>query len=710
MEDRKEPRTTDSLIRLGEYKKAAKEAILLYKAGLAFDYSLPYSLLKAGRHRLATKLAIALLIKDASELSSSAMIAADCLKNFSPSTKDIQEAADFLPDKSIRPEILATAVSGIPDISVAEATVQILSDRQQFSNRDVSLTNAYLSKAKGNITNALSIAQSLVLEDPNDAEAAKLAAEILNEHNYTYASRRFSCLALKHNRRDIRALQNLALSMFKESRWKSARTLFRLLHIETNDDISLLNSLIILPPLIHASNDLPQAIKGFASLESLLKNPPKLIGIAKSLELSIPLPSEFYLAYEGTASVRRNLENVRNFVRLSAQDLLAEIRGHYKVPIKANLGADSPRLEKIKIAFISRYFSNHSNLVAHYGLISKLDRARFEVVLIHRTGVITDSKHHDVNKLADEVIYLPSHFGESCKLIHQLKLDILFFTDIGMGALDSILAMPHLANHQITSWGLPHTTGVKEIDIHARSSIFRDCEGQAEYTEKLVSVKGYIGYFTYDKNELVNKSRDYFLLPPDRFLVGCLQAIHKIHPEFDSYLNEIAKIDESILILIVPSEQDRQMEGFVRRLKQSAPIAYQQLCILQRTTPADFYSLNAILDLNLDTIYYGAGVTFVQTAWCGAPYITQQSNLVKSSVVSRSYRYMGITNAPIALNRQSYVDMVKYYFDHRDELRMLREEIQAKSEGTIYNNDDYIQGYENLFTELARGHSAVLKQ
>jgi predicted O-linked N-acetylglucosamine transferase (SPINDLY family) len=700
-----EQRKLIRLSRVGEHREAAKKAISLYKTKQVFDSSLPYSLLKTGRYRLAIKLALMLLKKEPGAISASVMIAAECLNHFIPTIREVHQSAAFIPDKTLTPNALAIAVSRMQSANIAEASFAILSHHQGFDEKEIQLSQAYLSKAKGNATHALTIAQSLVSEDPDNTDAALLAAEILNDNDYTYASRRFSCLALKRNRSNIRALQNLALCMFKESRWKSARKMFSLLHAVTNDDISLLNSLIILPPLIHATNDLCQAIEGFASLESLLKEPPQLIGIVKSLQLSIPLPSEFYLAYEGPVSIRKNLENVRNYVRLSAHDLLAEIKSHYNLPRKADLETNRYRAEKIKIAFISRFLSNHSNLVAHYGLISKLDRKRFEVILIHRPGVVADYKHTKINTLADQVLYLPDDFGESCALIHELKLDILFFTDIGMSALDSILAMPHLAAHQITSWGLPHTTGVREIDIYARSSIFRDCESQAEYTEKLVDIKGYLGYFTYDENELIYKSRDYFLLPPDRFLIGCLQAIHKIHPEFDSYLNEIAKIDESILIVIVPSEQDRQMEGFIRRIKKSAPVAYQQLCILQRTIPDDFYSLNAILDLNLDTIHYGAGVTFVQTAWCGPPYITQHSNIVKASVVSRSYRYMGIENAPIAVDRQGYVDMVKYYFDHRDELRRLREEIQTKSKGTVYNNDDYVKGYEDLFTELARGPS-----
>ncbi len=43
--------------------------------------------------------------------------------------------------------------------------------------------------------------------------------------------------------------------------------------------------------------------------------------------------------------------------------------------------------KKIRIGFISKYFSNHSNLLAFEGIIRHLDRAKFRVVLINLDGV-----------------------------------------------------------------------------------------------------------------------------------------------------------------------------------------------------------------------------------------------------------------------------------------------------------------------------------
>lgn len=693
-------RKQQTLTRIGEYRLAAKAGLKHFKIHKDLDISLPTALVKIGRHRAAIKLLLVLANNDESSIGLCVNILTECLKHRDPTLEEILEAASFCSRIPLTPSMLAAIISNIKGEEEVESVLSNFG--MNLDSREIEIFRAYLDRFRGDDMQALSRAQALITKDETDRDAAILAAEILHNNNYTYASRRFSCLALRHNRKDIRALEILALSLHKESRWKASRVLFKALHEETGDDISLLNSIVALPPVTHMAGELSKAVEGFAKLNDLLIDPPSLIGIERSLKLSTPISSEFFLAYEGPVCIKKNLENARNFLRLSATNLLSGI-SIYNQDDKCKPGRNTCAGEKVRIGFISRFFSNHSNLEAHFGLVDKLDRKEFEITIIHRAGTSVDRRHLDMNSLADKVVYLRDDFGGSCKLINELRLDILFFTDIGMMALDSLLAMAHLAPIQITSWGLPHTTGVKEIDIYARSSIFRDCEAQESYTERLIETDGYIGYFTHDDNALSRKGRDYFLIPADRFLVGCLQTTHKIHPEFDLYLNEIAKIDASILIVMVPSEEDRQMEAFIRRIKKSAPAAYAQLCLLQRTSLEDFYSLNAELDLNLDTIHYGAGVTFIQTAWCGPPYITQHSNLVRASVVSRSYRYMNISRPPVAHSREDYIELVRYYFKNRNKLLELREEILCKSKGTIYNNEDYVKSYEKLFLQLASG-------
>ena len=681
------------------HNKVAFAKLEAFRQYNTLNLDLPACLVAAKRYRLALEFIVLLVKSGQSQLESCATLALQCLKHYTPSTDEIDKSAIYLSETRLSPHALAVISINIKQPETEKYFLKIFENT--LNKEEALLLKALVHNFNGDSARALSIAQALVAKDIRNVDAAILASEILLNNNYTYAARRFACLAVKHDRDNLRALEMLALTLQRESRWRSARVLYRKFHEKTKDDISLLNSLITLPVVEQSPNDLSKAVEGFGELNKLLATQPQLMGIEESLQICTPLSSEFYLAYEGPVSIRQNLENSRNFVRLSANKLISQIAVLCDKD-KDTISLQDPNLKRIRVGFISRNFFNHSNLEAHYGLISKLDRGKFEVIIIHRSNPTIDDRHLRLNSEVDKVVYLQDDFRNSCKLIHSLELDFLFFTDIGMGPLDSLIAMPHLARYQITSWGLPHTTGVKEIDIYARSAIFSDCETQDEYTERLVTVNGYFGYFSYDKIKLDENSRDFFLLPPDRFLVGCLQSTHKLHPDFDIYLNEIAKIHESILIIMVPSEGDRQMEAFVRRIKKTAPRAYEQLCLLQRTTVDDFYSLNAIIDLNLDTIYYGAGVTFVQTTWCGPPYITQSSNMVRASVVSASYRYMGITKPPIAQCMQGYVDLVRYYFEHRSELQRLREEIHEKSKGKIYNNNEYIEGYQELFCQLAQ--------
>jgi predicted O-linked N-acetylglucosamine transferase (SPINDLY family) len=216
-----------------------------------------------------------------------------------------------------------------------------------------------------------------------------------------------------------------------------------------------------------------------------------------------------------------------------------------------------------------------------------------------------------------------------------------------------------------------------------------------------VSLGGYLGYFEVDKSALLEQSTDYFFLPPDRFLVGCLQSLHKIHPSFDFYLEEIAKLDESILIIIAASESDTLNQRFVRRVKKSAPTAYSQMCFVQRMAMSDYYSLNHLLDLNLDPIHYGAGVTFIETAWCGPPCITLRGKTLRSSVVSRSYKYAGIDDAPIVNSKDEYIDLFKDLMGNPGRRRKLKDEIQKKCLATIYNNSEYVQSCEQFLYQAA---------
>jgi predicted O-linked N-acetylglucosamine transferase (SPINDLY family) len=694
--------------RVGEYRKAALLALKLARVRNGpihdVDLVLPTALGKCGHYRASIIISLTLLNRSLSFHGDLVILIANALKHLTILPSDITSALDFISEVSLNPAEVAVIAAGLEDVKLRSLLVDEARSRYHFSNSELTYISAYISYREGDFSKAMSLLQAQVNQADQDSPlSSKLAARILLEHGYYYAARRYACNLLKSDRKDIEALDILGQALNAESNWKAARKSYELLHEITGDVISKLNMLFILPQVAVSANELSKALDSFIDNLERFSLDEQSFGFIRSISVATSTCHTFFLAYHGDINLKWLLEAYYRLVRCVAHQVIQESFDSYSPQAKP--ASRSPihgkMNSRVRIGFMSRNLYQHSNLQAHAGLIKNLNRDLFEVVLIHRHGVKTDFAHADINNHADKSIYLASDFGNACKQIADLHLDINFITDIGMNPLDGILAMVRLAPLQVTGWGIPHTTGLTEIDYYLRSSIFDDCESQSEYTERLISLEGYLGYFELDKSSFIEKSTDYFFLPPDRFLVGCLQTLHKIHPDFDLYLEEIARIDESILIIIAASESDSLNQRFIQRIKKSAPTAYNQICFVQRMAVSDYHSLNHLLDLNLDPIHYGAGITFIETAWCGPPCITLRGKTLRSSVVSRSYEYAEINDAPIANSKDEYIALFKDLMGDPARRRKLKEEIQQKCQSTIYNNLDYIQSCERFLYQLA---------
>ena len=94
--------------------------------------------------------------------------------------------------------------------------------------------------------------------------------------------------------------------------------------------------------------------------------------------------------------------------------------------------------DKIKIGFISEFFSDHTIGKLFRGTIFKLDRNKFEVYVFHtnktKKGIIfSDFLSKEINSNLTNVI-LPNSFIEKVETIKNKKLDIVFYPDIGMSS------------------------------------------------------------------------------------------------------------------------------------------------------------------------------------------------------------------------------------------------------------------------------------
>ncbi|MCP9931445.1 hypothetical protein KBY82_11695 [Cyanobium sp. AMD-g] len=700
------------LCRVGEYRKAVALALRAKRSRddlpTELDLALPTSLIKCGRYRASLRYSLELLTRQTEQ---SARIVDDlvhlicgAISNFQFSKEELVNTLTLIQEVKLSPIQFASITSHIQCDELRSILLESSILTRDFTPDQLVFINASVLHQRGNDLAAIKLIQDLQAKGRVAKDSALLIATILNKNGNLYYARKYACMALKIDSQDIVCLDVLGQVLYQESKWKATRRIYEIIHQITRDDISMLNMEFTLPAIPLSSHDLDTALATYRRLLASPTRQGKIIGIEQSLKVCSPLCHSFFLAYQGDIHLKELLEGYTSLIRSVCHTIVTDNFLVHSPDGDKKALADTRRdsQTRVKIGFVSKHFSQHSNLQAHQGLISHLDRRLFEILIIHRQGTRRDGAHHAVNEYADQVIYLEDDFGRNCQRIAELRLDILFFTDIGMSPFDNVLAMVRLAPKQVTGWGIPHTTGLREIDYYMRSTIFDDCEDASQYTETLKVLDGYLGYFNIDKADLTVRPREYFMLPPDRFLIGCLQALHKIHPDFDEYLEAIARIDESILIVIAASETDAHNRRIIRRLKRSAPSALKQICFLQKMNMGEYYSLNSILDLNLDTIHYGAGITFIQTAWCGPPCVTQRARTVRASVVSRSYEYAGIENPPIAKSKGDYIAIVEDLMKDDDRRMALRNEIHTKSQGTIYNNTKFIESCQRFFLDLNR--------
>ena len=115
--------------------------------------------------------------------------------------------------------------------------------------------------------------------------------------------------------------------------------------------------------------------------------------------------------------------------------------------------------KKIKIGFVSEFFTDHTIGKLFKNLIFSLDTNKFEIIIYHshktKPGKIFDEfKKQEVQRVLTNII-LPRKLSDKLDFLKKEKLNILFYPDIGMSIEFYFLSMIRIAKHQIMSWGHP---------------------------------------------------------------------------------------------------------------------------------------------------------------------------------------------------------------------------------------------------------------
>jgi protein O-GlcNAc transferase len=482
---------------------------------------------------------------------------------------------------------------------------------------------------QGNYKASVEVFRNWVRSNPSDADGLINLGSILAEQNeYDEA---IDCYqkVLRLDPTSKTALFNQAVTLANQSRIGEASKIFdKLLAEHPSDAFKIISVLQI--PIIPSST---QAILDWR--EEFLSKINQLI--EAELKIQDPLSeigkTSFYLAFHGLDNRELNCK-IAQLMMTSCPSL--SWTSPHCLENRQSKG-------RIRIGFISKFFHLHSIGKTSRGLIAELSRKLFEVHSIFVPPVIDDPVSRLIQNCSDYYHILPQSLHEARKEISNLKLDILFYQDIGMEPFTYYLAFSRLARVQCVSFGHPDTTGIDNIDYFISTNYFEPRNSGSCYSEKLIELQNVAtpAYY-YEPETRLDKTRHDFGLSERTNLYLCPQTLFKFHPDFDFMLAQILRIDDQATILCLEAHIPYWTKLLKERFKRSVGEAVKRILFLSRQNFNDYMNLLAFSDVVLDTLYFNGMNTTLEAFSVGTPVITLPSHFQRGRHTFGMYQKMGI--------------------------------------------------------------------
>ena len=360
---------------------------------------------------------------------------------------------------------------------------------------------------------------------------------------------------------------------------------------------------------------------------------------------------------------------------------------------------DKNKNEKIKIGFISEFFTNHTIGRLFKNIIFSLDQSKFDIFVFH-------SKRTKKNKIFNEFvekekkgylknITLPKKLNEKIKIFKKEKFHILFYPDIGMSVEMYYLSLIRLAKYQIMSWGHPETTGSESIDYFLCSKSLITYETAKSYSEKLLLMDQLP--MIYEIPNVENKLNDKSLSKNN--IYSCPQTMFKFHPDFDHILSEILKKDKKGILYLIKDTNKVYYHKLIERFKKIKDFDLDRVIFIDQLNRDGYINHLGSSSVLLDPLYFGAGNSFHESMVYGTPTVTMPTKFIKSRIVTAAYIQMEVDNPPIVKNEKEYIEMAVDFANAKD-LSNIKKYYREKAKQKLFNTKNVGREFNQILLNL----------
>lgn len=357
--------------------------------------------------------------------------------------------------------------------------------------------------------------------------------------------------------------------------------------------------------------------------------------------------ANFYLAYQGfddLSLLRRYGEFVHRVMSAA-------------YPQWSMLGKERRRRPKPCIGYVSAHFREHTVGKLFLGWLTDRHKDLYRTHCYY-AGDLEHSVTGEYRRACDSFFQSRNLEILGAAIVCD-QPDVLVFTDIGMDPVASQMAALRLAPVQCVTWGHPVTTALPTIDYFISGELMERPNAQEFYTETLITLPN-LG-INYPEpiipRALLTKTRPDYGLPEDAIIYLCCQSLFKYLPQYDHLFAEIAAaVPNSQFVFLTPNKL--RASQFLQRLEKAfAPVGLRaaDFCsTLPEQNRFDYWNLNLLCDVFLDTVGWSGGKTSLDAVASGLPMVTLPRQLMRSRHTAAILRLLAVSDT-IAKDEVDYV-------------------------------------------------------
>jgi protein O-GlcNAc transferase len=398
----------------------------------------------------------------------------------------------------------------------------------------------------------------------------------------------------------------------------------------------------------------------------------------------------FYLGYQG----RNDCELQQQY----GQFVHRVVAANYPQWVKPRPMPPIPASGRIRVGYISAHFRDHSVSKLFLGWLQEHNRQDFELFAYHNGGSV-DAVTNRVRKISDHFRHIPGKFEELCRAVLSDDLHVGVFLDVRHRRM-AMMATLRLAPVQCLAWAHPVTSGSPMIDYYLSSDLMEPEDGQDHYSERLIRLPG-IGV-CYPKpvipRPLLVRSRNDFGIGEERIVFLCCQTTFKYLPQHDDLFVQIAKRIPTcqFVFLGLNDMVAGDFRGRLRRAFMAEGLEASDYCvILPLLNTFDYWNLNLVSDVFLDTLEWSGGVTTLEAIACGLPVVTLPRGYMRGRHSYGILAQLGITET-IARDKKEFVDIAfRLGVDREWRAQVLRD--MKANHTRLYSDTKCVRALEDFF-------------